>query len=478
MTITTPPSPSSGEPLAIGATVTNVGDFPILNLNLTLDIPVFYNSSDLFTFDVALLGEGEQVEFNWDLTPLRPDISSVGYFSINITSDNGGSQDEPIDVLLQLPPTTGNTSPIARAGGPYSANEGEPVTLDASGSSDPDGTIVLYEWDLDNDGFVDAKGVTVSVTFDNDGTFSIALRVTDDQGATDTDSADVTVSNVAPKSVAPPTPSSSDDDDDDDDSGGGGEVGGGGEPVTPTGPTPLETTFGTLSSQRGGRLSTGITDTVEASVEMPPGAVDQNTGIRIESISASDLALPTLPPNTFSRVFRFSPEALQFLLPITLIISYVESEVDGLDENTIVPILLVGNDWVTLKDCESGDPLLADPCLANRDIVNNELTIKTTHFSIYGVKGAVALPPPPMITPTEVASALELLQSNLVRVWHFDNTTKEWTFYDPRPVFAASNTLKELVPGEAYTIRVINDQTATLNRKVQRLYAGWNLIGW
>ena len=128
--------------------------------------------------------------------------------------------------------------------------------------------------------------------------------------------------------------------------------------------------------------------------------------------------------------------------------------------------------------CESEDPLKPDPCLANRDTVNNKLTIRTTHFSIYGVQGAVALPPSPVITPTEVASGLELLGENLVRVWHFDNTTKEWTFYDPRPVFAASNTLKELVPGEAYTIRVSNDQTTTLNGKVQRLYAGWNLNGW
>jgi len=52
-----------------------------------------------------------------------------------------------------------NNPPIADADGPYFVPEGTPLTLDASGSSDPDATcgdsIVRYEWDLDFDGTVD-----------------------------------------------------------------------------------------------------------------------------------------------------------------------------------------------------------------------------------------------------------------------------------------------------------------------------------
>ena len=65
-----------------------------------------------------------------------------------------------------------------------------------------------------------------------------------------------------------------------------------------------------------------------------------------------------------------------------------------------------------------------------------------------------------------------------MRVFHFDNTTKEWTFYDPRPTFADSNTLEELVLGDAYFIKENNDQVAVLNGKEHRLIAGWSLIGW
>lgn len=36
------------------------------------------------------------------------------------------------------------------------------VSFDASGSSDPDGTISQYEWDFENDGTIDATGVTAA----------------------------------------------------------------------------------------------------------------------------------------------------------------------------------------------------------------------------------------------------------------------------------------------------------------------------
>ena len=38
--------------------------------------------------------------------------------------------------------------PSAKAGGPYAGEEGSPITVDGSGCSDPDGTIVSYSWDF------------------------------------------------------------------------------------------------------------------------------------------------------------------------------------------------------------------------------------------------------------------------------------------------------------------------------------------
>lgn len=95
-----------------------------------------------------------------------------------------------------------NNPPTAEAGGPYSTPEGTDVTVDGTGSSDPDAgdSIATYEWDLDNDGsYDDATGSTA--TFDGvgqDGSFTVGLRVTDQARATGTDTATVNVNNVAP----------------------------------------------------------------------------------------------------------------------------------------------------------------------------------------------------------------------------------------------------------------------------------------
>ncbi len=56
------------------------------------------------------------------------------------------------------------------------------VFFDATESSDPDGAIASYEWQF-GDGAA-ADGVTATHTFENAGTYSVALTVTDDRGKT------------------------------------------------------------------------------------------------------------------------------------------------------------------------------------------------------------------------------------------------------------------------------------------------------
>lgn len=94
---------------------------------------------------------------------------------------------------------TANRPPTAEAGGAYEGDEGVPVVFDGTRSADPDGSVVLYEWDLDSDGrFDDATGPTPQATFLDDGEYGITLRVTDSYGTTNTDVAQVTIRNVPP----------------------------------------------------------------------------------------------------------------------------------------------------------------------------------------------------------------------------------------------------------------------------------------
>ena len=88
---------------------------------------------------------------------------------------------------------------------------------------------------------------------------------------------------------------------------------------------------------------------------------------------------------------------------------------------------------------------------------------------------------------TSLAQAVEPLRDNLVRVFRFNNTTKEWSFHDPRSEFAEANTLDQFAAGEPYWIRVEENQTVELNgesRNLTCINAGtpqedcWNLIVW
>jgi len=73
---------------------------------------------------------------------------------------------------------------------------GETVTFNASSSYDPDGTIVSYFWDFGDD--TNGTGEIISHTYADDGIYTVTLTVTDNDGLSDTTSADVTVLNRPP----------------------------------------------------------------------------------------------------------------------------------------------------------------------------------------------------------------------------------------------------------------------------------------
>jgi len=99
-----------------------------------------------------------------------------------------------------------NKSPTASFDvSPSDPTVGTTVTFDASGATDPDGTIDSYEWDLTGDGTTDDRGKTISYTYSSSGDYNVSLTITDDDGATDTITTTVTV--AATETNTPPQPS-------------------------------------------------------------------------------------------------------------------------------------------------------------------------------------------------------------------------------------------------------------------------------
>jgi PKD repeat protein len=124
-----------------------------------------------------------------------PTASSPYAGSFDIISNDPDENPETVNLN-----GTGDARPIANAGEPYAQTEGQAVTLDGTGSTDSDGTIVLYEWDIDNNGIFDfsSASATQNYTYNQQGTYSIKLRVTDDSGLTGESITTASVSDTSP----------------------------------------------------------------------------------------------------------------------------------------------------------------------------------------------------------------------------------------------------------------------------------------
>ncbi len=116
------------------------------------------------------------------------------------------------DTSMDVDYAEANFNPVADAGSDISIREGETAELRGSGS-DQDGYIVLYEWDFEGDGRYDWSSETSGHTshrYSAAGNYQATLRVTDDDGATDTDASFVVVAENEKPGVSITNPNDGD----------------------------------------------------------------------------------------------------------------------------------------------------------------------------------------------------------------------------------------------------------------------------
>ena len=133
--------------------------------------------------------DGTIISYSWNFgdgstgTGASPTHTYASANIYNVTlqvMDNAGATDS-VGTTANISAAPVNLPPVANPNGPYTGTAGVAVTFDGTASSDPDGTIVSYSWNF-GDGST-GSGSTPTHSYAMDGNYTVALTVTDNQGA-------------------------------------------------------------------------------------------------------------------------------------------------------------------------------------------------------------------------------------------------------------------------------------------------------
>src|ERR671923_316185 len=202
-------SPSStektkGETATYTVTVSRSSGSGSGTINLSFQSSTIPSSAVTFGSTSVTFGNGGSNSKSTSLTISTNDLSIDTYtFTVkgtksNAASDSATSSSTTLKVIK--PP---NQPPTANAGDDQTVNEADSVSLDGSGSSDPDGTIESYSWTQTAGTGValdDASSATPSFTAPNvdsaGDTLTFELTVDDGNGHTATDTVNIAVENA------------------------------------------------------------------------------------------------------------------------------------------------------------------------------------------------------------------------------------------------------------------------------------------
>lgn len=168
--------------------------------SVAIDATASENTS-VADFDVDVGREDGYEYTGRDSLDVSHAYEAAGTYEVSVRVRNGDRTDiAPCGTVT----VTTNQSPDAVLDvRPSNPRAGDSVTFDASGSSDPDGTIETYEWDFDGDNVDDLTTTSpqAEYRYNTGGNYVPSVTVIDDDGARDVTSRDVSVSDSLP----PPT---------------------------------------------------------------------------------------------------------------------------------------------------------------------------------------------------------------------------------------------------------------------------------
>ncbi len=163
--------------------------------------------------------DGDPLSFSWKLLS-KPQLSRIelnnteenvcsftpdypGYYSIELIVSDPYSSVARKEITLR----TLNVPPIAIISAPQIIKVGDTITIDGTGSYDPDGDTITYQWQLSfqpngSTSFLSSlTRATTNLYIDKEGTYTIELQVSDGKTLSDITKVSLSTGNVAPVAV-------------------------------------------------------------------------------------------------------------------------------------------------------------------------------------------------------------------------------------------------------------------------------------
>jgi PKD repeat protein len=185
ITTQVPEKVKEGEDFILNATVSNSGD--ILSDNVTLNITLPANvTANRTSFELGIIEahENKTCSFRIGQNESRDFMILLSATSLNATATKYAFIE-----INQPPVASFNYSPVDPV-------VNETIIFNASKTKDPDGVITNYEWHFGDGNVTNTTENTIAHSYSTAGNYTVNLTVTDNDGATNTSVARITVSNM------------------------------------------------------------------------------------------------------------------------------------------------------------------------------------------------------------------------------------------------------------------------------------------
>ncbi len=161
-------------------------------------MPASPSAGDAVQFDGTLSSDfdGEIVAYAWDFdgdgeadasaSVVEHAFTDPGTYAVSLTVTDDAGNIDTVTLSIQIGGDTdepGAGLPIAALQrSPIEPIAGESVLFNGTSSIDPDGQIVSFAWDFDNDGEIDSTAPIAEHTYAEAGAYTVSLTVTDSDG--------------------------------------------------------------------------------------------------------------------------------------------------------------------------------------------------------------------------------------------------------------------------------------------------------